>query len=172
MNYGGFEMNLTEVLQKGIDYMELHILDNITYEDVAKHVDMSVFQFHRTFAIVAGISASEYIRYRRLSLAGEDVIGTDRKIIDIAFDYGFATPESFTKAFSRFHGVTPRAVRKRHSDLKVFSPLHIKIVLKGGIGVNYRIEKREPFKLVAKVRNFDIRKTNEVDNTEIPDFWK
>jgi len=165
-------MNITEILQKGINYMELHLMEDITYEDVAKHVNMSVFQFHRTFAIIAGISASEYIRCRRLSLAGEEVIGSDRKIIDIAFDYGFTRPESFTKAFTRFHGVTPRAARKMQTDLKVFSPLHIKIVLKGGITMHYRIEKREPFKFIAKVRNFDIRKTNEAGNTEISDFWK
>ena len=165
-------MNITEVLQKAINFMENNLLKEINYEDVADHVHWSNYHFHRIFSIVVGMSANEYIRNRRLSIAGEEVIITDRKIIDIALDYGYKTPESFTKAFVRFHGISPNLSRKSGGNLKMFKPLQIKITVEGGIKMNYRIEKKEPFQLVAKTKLFDNEIIGQEDNHDIPDFWK
>lgn len=165
-------MNFIQNLQRAIDYMEDHILEPITYEDVARHVYMSSYHFHRTFSLVTGITANEYIRNRRLSMAGQELSISDAKVIDIALKYAYDSPESFTKAFTRFHGITPNVARRAGVKLKSFNRLLIKIKLEGGTVMDYRIEKRENFKLLAKVAKFRNESISEEGNTEIPDFWK
>jgi len=165
-------MDFIQNLQKAIDYMEKHILEPITYEDVAKHIYVSSYYFHRTFSLVTGMTSNEYIRNRRLSMAGQELSISNAKVIDIALKYGYNSPESFTKAFTRFHGVTPSVARHAGMKLKSFNRLLIKIKLEGGTVMDYRIEKREAFKLLAKVKNFRNESISEEGNTEIPDFWK
>lgn len=165
-------MNYIQNLQRAINYMEEHILEPITYEHVAKHIYVSGYHFHRTFSLVTGITANEYIRNRRLSMAGQEISLSNAKVIDIALKYGYNSPESFTKAFTRFHGITPNMARRAGMKLKSFNRLLIKIKLEGGTVMDYRIEKREEFKLLAKIRKFRNESISEEGNTEIPDFWK
>lgn len=164
-------MDFIQNLQRAIDFMEEHILEPITYEDVAKHVFMSSYHFHRTFSLLTGITVNEYMRNRRLSMAGQELTMSDSKVIDIALKYGYDSPESFTKAFVRFHGITPNAARRTGMKLKSFNRLIIKIKLEGGIVMDYRIEKREGFKLLAKVQKFRNESISEEGNNEIPEFW-
>ena len=165
-------MDFIQNLQMAIDYMEEHILESITYEDVAKHVYMSSYHFHRTFSLITGITANEYIRNRRLSMAGQEISISQLKVIDIALKYSYESPESFTKAFTRFHGITPNLARHAGAQLKSFNRLLIKIKLEGGTAMDYRIEKREGFKLLAKAKKFRNESISEEGNTEISDFWK
>lgn len=99
-------MEYIQSIPKAIDYMEDNLLENINYEDVAKAVYMSNYHFHRIFSLVTGISANEYIKNRRLSLAGQELSMSKSKVIDIAMKYGYDSPESFSRAFTRFHGVS------------------------------------------------------------------
>ncbi len=115
-------------IRKAIDYMESHLEDNISAQDVADQVFMSSFFFQKGFSLMTGYGLGEYIRNRRLYLAALDLQKSDEKIIDIAFRYWYETPESFTKAFSRFHGVSPSQVREG-SPVKPFLPLKIEILL-------------------------------------------
>lgn len=165
-------MEFIQSLQKAINYMEEHLLEPITYEDVAKHIYVSSYHFHRTFSLVTGITANEYIRNRRLSIAGQELSMSEVKVIDIALKYGYDSPESFTKAFNRFHGITPSVAKRAGVKLKSFNRLLIKIKLEGGTVMDYRIEKQEEFKLLAKVMKFRNESISEEGNTEIPDFWK
>lgn len=165
-------MDFIQNLQRAIDYMEEHIEDPITYEDVAKHVYVSSYHFHRTFSLVTGITANEYIRNRRLSMAGQELSISNTKVIDIALKYGYNSPESFNKAFTRFHGITPNVARRAGMKLKSFNRLLIKIKLEGGTVMDYRIEKREEFKLLTKIRKFRNESISEEGNTEISNFWK
>ncbi len=165
-------MDFIQNLQKAIEYIEENILHSINYEDVAKHLHMSVYHFHRTFSLVTGMTVNEYIRRRRLSMAGQEISMSEIKVIDVAFKYGFESPESFTKAFSRFHGITPNIARRAGAELKSFNRLLIKIKLEGGSVLDYRMETREGFKLLAKVKKFRNEIVSEHDNTEIADFWK
>lgn len=164
-------MDFIQSIQCAIDYMEKHLLEPITYEGVAKEVYMSSYHFHRTFSLLTGMTANEYIRNRRLSLAGQELTLSSGKVIDIALKYGYDSPESFTKAFTRFHGTTPIAARQSGVKMKLFNRLHIKIRLEGGMSMDYRIEKREPFKVLAKVSQFRNETITEENNTEISDFW-
>lgn len=165
-------MDFIKMIQRAIRYVEDHILEPITYEDVAESLYMSSYHFHRTFSLLTGMTVKEYIRNRRLSMAGQEVSMSKTKVIDLAYKYGYTSPESFTKAFSRFHGITPNVARRCGMELKSFNRLHIKIKLEGGSIMDYRIEKREPFKLLAKVQKFRNEVSSEEGNREIPDFWK
>ena len=164
-------MSFGKSLQCAIDYMERYLLEKINYENVAKEVNMSCYNFHRIFSLMAGMTANEYIRNRRLSLAGQELQLTDSKIIDVAFKYGYETPESFAKAFSRFHGVSPKLARRKGTQLCLFNPLVIKIILEGGNTMNYRIEETNKQRFIAKVRAFNNEIINEAGNHDIPDFW-
>lgn len=164
-------MDYIQTLSAAIHYMEEHLTDPITYGDVAKHLFMSSYHFHRTFSMITGMTAGEYIRNRRLSMAGQELLLSDARVIDVALKYGYESPESFTKAFTRFHGVTPNAAKQSGAPLKLFNRLQIKILVKGGKIMDYRIEKRKPFTLLATVREFQNEIINQEGNTEIPDFW-
>lgn len=165
-------MDCISSIQKAIEYMEEHLLEPINYEDVAKQVYMSNYHFHRIFSMITGITANEYIRNRRLSIAGQELILANVKIIDIAMKYGYDSSESFAKAFSRFHGVTPSVAKRAGIQLKSFNRLVIKIKLEGGRTMDYKIVEKESFNLLAKVEKFRNESISEENNTEIPDFWK
>lgn len=164
-------MGWVQELQQEIDYMEAHLLENITYEDIADVMHISHYYLHRTFSMLTGFSPSEYLRKRRLSLAGQEVMETTEKIIDIALKYGYDSPESFNRAFVRFHGVAPSVARKTGAPLKLFNPLIIKIKVEGGMIVEYRIVKRESFKVIVKAEQFRNEITADKENHEISDFW-
>ena len=125
-------MEWIATIQKAIAYIEEHLLEDINYEDIAKHLNTSSYEFHRTFSFLTGMTVGTYIRNRRLSLAGFDIINTTDKIIDIALKYGYETPESFTKAFTRFHGVSPKIARDDSAKLVLFNPFVIKLTFFSG----------------------------------------
>ena len=130
---------------------------------------MSSSNFQRAFGILTGISVGEYIRKRRLTLAGVELSSSNQKIIDISLKYTYETPESFTKAFIRFHGLSPSIARESGANLKSFSRLSIKIIIEGGEVMDYRIENKETFDVVAKVKVFST--VDSINKKEIPEFW-
>ena len=160
-----------QLIQQAICYMEEHICENISYAEVAKSVHMSNYNFHRTFSFIVGMTANEYIRKRRLTLAAQELQTTDISVIDAAYKYGYESPESFSKAFSRFHGSTPKQAKKKGTKLHLFNPLVIKIILEGGSIMDYRIEYRERQQFIALVRAFPNEISNDDDDHSIPDFW-
>lgn len=160
-------MEWTESLRSAIRYMEEHLLDGISTENVADTVHISSFYLQKGFKIMTGYSISEYIRYRRLYLAALDVIADKEKVIDLAFKYGYETPESFTKAFSRFHGVSPMQLKGDSGRIKTFLPLKISILIQGGNDMDYVVEKMEGFKVIGFERDF----TFDGGYQEIPKFW-
>lgn len=121
-------MEAIKNIQRAVDYIEENITDDLDSETIANQAFMSVSHFQRVFTALCGITTGEYIRNRRLTLAGNDVISTNLKIIDIAYKYGYATPESFSRAFLRFHNVSPRTARNR-GEINVFTKLRIESVL-------------------------------------------
>ena len=129
-------------IQRAIDYVEAHLTEPIDYEEVAKRAYSSSFHFQRIFSIMCGFTLGEYIRARRLSLAGSALAGGEGKVIDIAMKYGYETPESFSRAFTRFHGISPSKAKANGAALKSYSRLSVKLILSGGNAMDYRIEKR------------------------------
>lgn len=164
-------MEWITAMQQAIAYIETHLMEQINYEDVAKQVHTSSYEFHRAFSFLTGMTANTYIRNRRLSLAAREVLETDVKITDIALKYGYDTPESFTKAFTRFHGIAPKLAREEAAKLVLFNPLVIKITVEGGKSMDYRIVQTKPQKFLAVARSFRNEIINEEGNHDIPDFW-
>ena len=167
----GIGMEWIAAMQKAITYMEAHLLEQINYEDVARQIHMSGYDFHRAFRFLTGMTANAYIRSRRLSLAGRELLETDGKITDVALKYGYDTPESFTKAFTRFHGIAPKFARDASAKLALFNPLVIKLSVEGGKSMDYRIVQTEKQQFLAVVGNFRNEIVNEEGNHDIPDFW-
>ncbi|MBP3476917.1 MAG: AraC family transcriptional regulator [Lachnospiraceae bacterium] len=160
-------MEWTECIKKTIACLEAHLLDVDEAYDVAADVGMSSFYLQKGFRIMTGYTMAEYVRNRRLYLAALEILTDKDKVIDIALKYGYDTPESFSKAFSRFHGVSPMQLRKDTSKLRVFLPLKIKIEVQGGNDMDYIVEKEKAFKVVGFEKEFFM----DAAYTEIPKFW-
>lgn len=156
-------------IQNAINYIEEHLTEEINYDRVADEAACSSFYFQRIFGILCDISLGEYIRNRRLTLAGNELNASDIKVIDIALKYGYESPESFTRAFSKFHGITPSEAKKNGSKLKSFSRLSVKITLSGGSMMDYKIVEKEAFEIIEKVEAHSIE--NDANAKSIPDFW-
>lgn len=161
-------MEWTEAVREAVSFMESHITEEITMHDVAAHVHISPFYFHKGFSILCGYSITEYIRNRRLALAGEELMGSDVTVTALAMKYGYDSPDSFTKAFTRFHGYSPSAARRDKTMLKAFAPLQLSISLKGGYAMDYRITDKEAFSVLAASRVFGYENAKQ----EVPAFWQ
>ena len=158
-------------MQKAIDYIEANLTEEIDYEKVAAESFSSSYHFQRVFSILCGYTLGEYIRLRRLSLAGAELANGKEKVIDIALKYGYDSPDSFAKAFQKFHGITPSQARADGSKLKSFSRLSIKISLEGGSIMNYRIETKPQFTLLGYKKRFEGTPYDELRHKQECDFF-
>lgn len=117
-------------IQNAIDYIEENLCGQITIDDVANKAYMSTSNFRRSFLALCGITIGEYIRLRKLTLAGKDIVSTNDKIIDIAFKYGYESHESFSRAFLRFHNVSP-LVARISGEVNVFTKISVESIFGG-----------------------------------------
>lgn len=160
-------MEWLESIRKTVDYIEQHLLEVKGADEIAEKVYMSSYYLQKGFKFLTGYSITEYIRSRRLYQAAFDLIAGREKIIDIAYKYGYDTPESFTKAFSRFHGASPTQVRRDARKINTFLPLKITISIQGGNDMDYVVEKRKSFQVVGFEKEFSF----DTSYQEIPQFW-
>lgn len=138
------------LLRQAIDYIEDHLHVDLDIDDITKSALSSRYHFQRMFHALTGFTVTEYVRNRRLTLAAEELAGTDSKIIDVALKYGYESPEAFAKAFQRLHGVTPSAAKKMDVKLKAFSRISFQIQIKGEIEMNYRIVEERKSTVIGK----------------------
>lgn len=141
-------------IQRAIDYIESHLDEDLDYEEIARKSYSSSYHFQRIFSILCGYTLGTYIRNRRLTLAGEALANGKSKVIDIALQYGYESPDSFAKAFQKFHGITPSMAREEGAKLRSFTRLSIKITLEGGSTMNYRMEEKPAMVLTGIKRRF------------------
>ena len=146
-------MNWIKTINDAIGYMEDHLTERITLEDIAKNVNLSVFHFHRAFSMLTEMSPTDYLRKRRLSQAGAELADGNEKVIDIALKYGYETPESFAKAFTRYHGISPTQAKKG-SPIQFMSRYTVRIAIEGGQAMEYKIEKWEAMDLLVYEKSF------------------
>lgn len=157
-------------IQRALDYIESHLTDGeLDYGDIARQAACSSFYFQRIFGALCGMSLGEYIRARRLTLAGRELAAGDTKVLDTALKYGYESPESFARAFARFHGVTPSEAKRDGSRLRSFSPLSVQLTLKGGTIMDYKIVDKPGFTILEKVERHTIADGENLNT--IPDFW-
>ena len=161
-------MNWIESISRAIEYIESNLCNDLKIEDIASYAFISPFYFQKGFSVICGYGVGEYIKNRRLSMAGYEVLNSDQKIIDIAMKYGYDSPDSFTKAFKRFHGFTPNEVRNGGVTIKDFAPLKVNLILKGGYTMEYKIEEKNAFKVVGLKESFKYENAKQ----EVPKLWK
>lgn len=156
-----------EGFQQSIDYIEGNLASSLEIEDIARTAMLSPFYYQRMFGALCGMTVGEYIRGRRMTLAAQELAGTEAKVIDVALKYGYDSPDSFAKAFQRFHGIQPSKARENGAPLRSLAPLHIKVSLEGGSMMDYRIVEKAPFTIVGVKRPFN----SDTSYQEIPKFW-
>ncbi len=161
-------MEWNEKLQEIIDYVENHLQrkeELIDSEEISKIAGCSFGFFQKVFSYMNGISFAEYIRSRKLTLAGYDLKSTDLKVIDISYKYGYDSPTSFTKAFQLFHGVSPREARNRDVVLQVVPKMQVSERRE----YSWKLEQKEGFRLVGK--RIIVSCEDNLHFRKIPEFW-
>ena len=164
-------MAWVESMQKAIDFMETHLLEPIKVEDIAKQAHVSPFHFQRLFVLLTDVSLGEYMRRRRMTLAAKELISSDCRIIDLSYKYGYDTPEAFSKAFRKHHGMTPREARKGDRKLQSYNRLSIQVNLKGVLPMKYRIVEREEIKITGESKEITCNVEEGTQAIGIAAFW-
>jgi AraC family transcriptional regulator len=163
-------MDSLKNMNGAIKFIEENLTNEIDFKEVARLAYCSEYHFKRMFSFLAGISLSEYIRRRRLTLAAFELKNSNIKVIDIAIKYGYRSPDSFARAFQHLHGITPSEARSNGHSLKAYPPMSFQLSIKGGSEMNYRIEEKEAFHIIGIKKRVPII-FNGV-NPEIASMWK
>lgn len=163
-------MDSLKNMNAAMQYIEDNLTHEIDFKEVARIAFCSEYHFKRMFSFLAGISLSEYIRCRRLTLAAFELKDSDVKVIDVAIKYGYNSPDSFSRAFQNLHGITPSEARNTSRSLKAYSPMTFQLSIKGGNEMNYRIEEKDLFRIIGIQKRVPIV-FNGV-NEEIASMWK
>lgn len=161
-------MDWLNTIPTSIQYIENHLYEDINVESIAKSLNISPFYFQKGFLMLCGYSVSEYIRNRRLTMAGADLLTTELSVTNIAMKYHYDTPDSFSRAFSRFHGASPTEVRKGEKSLKSFAPLKLRWSVEGGLLLDYKIVKKDAITLIGASKVFPY----DVNGWDINNFWQ
>lgn len=163
-------MEWIERLNEAINHIEEHLNEELDYTKLGKIAGCSAYHFQRMFTYMAGITLSEYIRKRKMSLAAVDLQGGQKKVIDVAEKYGYNSPTAFNRAFQAVHGIAPSAVKNEGVPVKSFPPITFTITVKGAEEMNYRIEKKEAFRIVGV--SAPLEKEIEKNFMIVPKMWQ
>ncbi len=126
-------MDFLKNMNEAIKYIEENLTNDIDFKEVARRAFCSEYHFRRMFSFLTGITLSEYIRRRRLTLAAFELKDSNVKVIDIAMKYGYNSPDSFTRAFQNLHGITPSEARNNGHSLKAYPRITFHLSIKGAI---------------------------------------
>lgn len=163
-------MDLLENMNGALNYIEKNLADEIDFKEVARQALCSEYHFKRMFSFLSGVTLSEYIRRRRLTLAAFELNNSSIKVIDVAVKYGYSSADSFTRAFQVLHGITPSEARENGQSLKSYPRMTFQLSIKGGIEMKYRIEEKPAFHIVGIKKRVPII-FNGV-NPEIASMWQ
>lgn len=143
------KVNSLQNMNDALNFIEENLTNEIDVSEVAKRALCSEYHFKRMFSFLAGVTLSEYIRRRRLTLAAFELNDSDSRIIDIAMKYGYDSPDAFTRAFHHVHGITPSEARNNGHIIKSYPQMTFQLSVKGGNAMNYRIEEKDAFNIVG-----------------------
>lgn len=163
-------MEWLERLNQSINYIEDNLSNEINYDHAARIACCSTFHFQRMFSYIAGVPLSEYIRRRRMTAAAFELQTSDIKIIDLSLKYGYDSPTSFNRAFQNVHGVSPSVARAEGTSLKAFPRISFTISIKGDVEMEYKIEKKDAFRIVGVKEHLDM--SIEESMARVPLFWQ
>lgn len=157
-------------LNGALQFIEENLAEDIDLKEAARLACCSEYHFSRMFSFLAGITLSEYIRRRRLTLAAFELQTGGLRIMDVAVKYGYSSADAFSRAFQGLHGISPSLVKSQGQSLKAYPRLTFQVTIQGGNAMNYRIVEKEPFRIVGIMRRVPIQ-FNGV-NPEIASMWK
>lgn len=163
-------MDSLKKMNDALNYIEENLTNVIDFKEVARLAFCSEYHFQRMFSFLAGISLSEYIRRRRLTVAAFELINSNFRVIDIAIKYGYSSPDSFTRAFQNLHGITPSEAKLNGQSLKAYPRMTFQLSIRGGNEMNYRIVDKEAFGIIGINKRVPII-FNGV-NPEIASMWQ
>lgn len=163
-------MDWLEHMNAAIEYIEMHLADEISYDRAARIACCSTYHFQRMFSYITGVPLSEYIRRRRLTLAAFELQAGNSKVIDVALKYGYESPEAFSRAFKKLHGVMPVAAHNIGVSLKAYPKMTFSITIKGDIEMKYRITQREAFRVFGVYT--DVSTNQEIAFEQVPQFFR
>ena len=163
-------MEWIQNMNAAVNYIEEHILEEPDLDKLGRLAGCSAHHFQRIFTYIGGITLTEYIRKRRMSLAAVDLKDENVKVIDVAVKYGYDSPTAFNRAFQTVHGVTPTQARANDISLKAFPPIVFQMTVRGAQEMNYRIEKREAIRVIGK--RIPLKSTLEENFQITPRFWQ
>jgi len=139
-----------ERLNQAMAHIECHLDQRIEVADLARIVVTSEYHFRRLFSALAGIPLSEYIRRRRLTLAGAEVLAGERTLLEVAVRYGYTSGEAFARAFRAMHGVGPGEARRVGASLRSQPRMSFRLIVEGSSSMRYRVVEKEEFRVVGK----------------------
>ena len=154
---------MIKAFNETMKYIEETLTGRIDVRKIALLSGYSYPLFSRMFSIMVDYPLSEYIRFRKLSCAARDLHENDEKIIEIAFKYGYESQDSFSLAFKKFHGHTPKEVRKG-SAFQIFSPIKLSLSVEGGKNMDIKIMKKSAFKVAGVAERVE-------EGGDFPNVW-
>jgi AraC family transcriptional regulator len=163
-------MEWQERMNRALAWIERHLTEEIEWDEAAREAHCSLFHFLRMFEVITGLTAGEYVRRRRLSLAALELAAGEARVIDVALRYGYDSPDAFAKAFRKMFGCTPTEARRPGVRLRSYPPITFSITLTGGHAMDYRIETKPAFQLTG----VPLRTTTKDGQSfrEIPALWQ
>lgn len=162
-------MDMLEKMNVTIEYIEEHLLEELHMPAIAKASGCLESDIQKTFYALTGISIMEYVRRRRLSLAGYELQKGDKSVLEVALKYGYTSPDSFTRAFKQVQGITPSEVKKGGCILKSYGKITFVLTIKGVNAMNYKIVKKEEMHIIGFKKWFSTENNGQM--TEIPKMW-
>lgn len=142
-------MSLLKHMNQALAYIEENLEYEIDFSQVAIIARCSEYHFKKMFSYLAGVTLTEYIRNRRLTLAGMELSMGRKKVIDLTLKYGYQSPDAFARAFQKFHGITPSEAKKNGNLLKAYPPITFQLSIRGGSTMKYRVIEKEAFRIVG-----------------------
>lgn len=142
-------MDWSERMNRVMDYVEESLSEPLCEAEISRIAACAFSTFQASFAQIAGIPFSEYVRRRRLTLAAYDLQNTDESVLDIALRYGYGSPDAFRVAFKRLHGVAPTRVREPGTPLTFYCKLTFELTVRGIDQMEYAILEKGPFRVLG-----------------------
>ncbi|MFF2074281.1 GyrI-like domain-containing protein [Kitasatospora sp. NPDC058162] len=141
---------MLEHLNRAMDHIERSLDQEIDVAELARIAMTSEYHFRRLFSMLAGMPLSDYVRRRRLTVAGAEVLDGGRTLLDIAVSYGYTSGEAFARAFRAMHGVGPGEARREGATLISQPRMSFRLIVEGSSSMQYRIIEKPDFRIVGK----------------------
>lgn len=144
-------------LNRALQYIEENFDAEMDLKEAARLACCSEYHFSRMFSFLAGITLSEYVRRRRLTLAAFELQTGNMRILDVAVKYGYGSADAFSRAFQSLHGFAPSLVKSQVGSIKAYPRMTFQLTIQGGNAMNYRVVEKESFRIVGITKRVPIQ---------------